>query len=489
MATFLDYLMIGGALAAWLLLGGIAAAHAIMYKRDPRAATIWLIISFGLPVLGPAMYWGLGINRIQRRAREHLGRREKPFTAADASTLLNDTTPSSAQAIPRTDQVIGHLSGLRSVADRITRLPLLPGNAIVPLHNGEEAYPRMLEAIGNAQRSVTLASYIFDWDDTGREFAHALGQAAERGVKVHVLVDGIGAVHSFSRMGRLLLRSGAHVAAFFPLRFPFGRLRINLRNHRKILVVDGLVGFTGGMNISQRHLVTRSDPRRVEDLHFHVTGPVVSEMQHAFVEDWSLATRQNLEGDAYFPKLVPSGPAACRGISSGPDEDLEIIHWILLASLASARDTVRIITPYFVPTWPLTSAMALCAMSGVDIALILPSKVDHPYMRWAADAYLWELLGYGVRVYRRPPPFVHSKLMIVDERWVLIGSANLDRRSFRLHFEFDVEVYDPELAASLTAWTNELIAQSQPVTLDEVESRPTARRLRDGLAKIVSPHL
>jgi cardiolipin synthase len=227
----------------------------------------------------------------------------------------------------------------------------------------------------------------------------------------------------------------------------------------------------------------------VEDLHFEITGPVVAEMQHAFVEDWALATNELLQGEAYFPELYATGSALCRGISSGPDEDFEIIHWILQAALASARHSVRIVTPYFIPTWPLISVMAMAALRGVEISIFLPSLTDLPYMRWAADAYLWQLLRHGVRVFRRPPPFVHTKLMIVDEQWVLVGSANLDRRSFRLHFEFDVEAYDAQLAGELSAWLDGLKPASEEVTLEQMEARPKWRRLRDGLAKILSPYL
>ncbi|MGB2985609.1 MAG: cardiolipin synthase [Phycisphaerae bacterium] len=481
MAGFPTFVIISVAVMAWLVLGGIAAGHAVMYKRDPRSAAIWVTISFMLPIVGPWLYWGLGINRIERRAIKHLGRRGRPFDLAYLADVHGNAD------VHR--EAVGHLVSLRTVADRVTRRPMLPGNTIVPLHNGEQAYPRMLDAIAKAQRSVTLASYIFDWDDVGHDFARALGEAAQRGVRVHVLVDGIGALKSFSRMGRLLLKSGAQVAAFFPLRFPLGRLRLNLRNHRKILVIDGHTGFTGGMNISERYLVERPEAGRVEDLHFEITGPVMAEIQHAFVEDWALATNELLEGEAYFPKLSTTGPAFCRGISSGPDEDFEKIHWILQAAFAAAQHSVRIVTPYFIPTWPLISAMAMRAMRGVEITLVLPSLVDLPYMRWAADAYLWQLLEHGIRVYRHPPPFVHTKLMIVDERWVLLGSANLDRRSFRLHFEFNVEAYDVRLARDLCTWLDERIAAAEPVTLEQMDSRPRWRRLRDGLAKIVSPHL
>ena len=291
------------------------------------------------------------------------------------------------------------------------------------------------------------------------------------------------------RMGRKLLKSGATVAAFFPLRFPFGRVRLNLRNHRKILVVDGRLGFTGGMNISDRHFLESSNPRRVEDLHFEVTGPVIHELQHTFVEDWALATGQQLKGDEYFPQVEPTGDALCRGIASGPDENFENLHWILLAALAAATEEVWLVTPYFVPPRELLSAMIMAAMRGVRVTLVLPSVNDQFYMRWVADAYLWQLLIHGIRVYYRPAPFVHTKLTIVDQRWVLLGSANLDPRSLRLNFEFNIEAYDPPLAARLSTWLAELVQNSHAVTLEQVDSRPFWQRLRDGAAKLWSPYL
>ncbi len=466
---------------AWLALGALAGGHAIMYKRDARSAALWLFISFSFPVIGPWLYWVLGINRIERRAAKMLKGRERPLLQADDFGWRAVASPDSMP--------VGHLTALRSIADRVTRLPLLCGNRLQPLHNGEEAYPAMLGAIEGAERSVTLASYIFDWDEVGRRFADALDGAAQRGVRVHVLVDGIGALGHFSRMGRRLLQSGAEVASFFPLRFPLGRLRINLRNHRKILVVDGRIGFSGGMNISHRHLVGTGSPRRVEDLHFRIDGPVVAELQHAFCEDWMLAKGQVLTGEDYFPTLAPEGPAQCRAIISGPDEDLEKIHWILLGALASAQQSVRMVTPYFVPTAALVGAIVMATLRGVRVTLVLPSVTDLPFMRWAADAYLWQLLEHGVQVVRRPPPFVHTKLLIVDERWVLLGSANLDRRSFRLNFELNVEAYDAELALGLSRWLDGVVAASQPVTLEDVDNRPGWKRLRDGWVKLFSSYL
>lgn len=465
----------------WLTLGCWASAHAILHKRDPRSATVWLFINLTIPLVGPWLYWAVGINRVERHATRRLGKRGRPFDVAPVADAHH-----AAAAFA---EAVGELVALQRVADRVTRLPLLRGNALAPLHNGEQAYPRMLEAIASAERSITLASYIFDWDDIGRAFADALGEASRRGVRVHVLVDGVGALKSFSRMGRRLLKCGTELAAFVPLRFPFGRIRMNLRNHRKILVIDGHVGFTGGMNISERHLANSNKRDRAEGLHFEVTGPVVAEMQHCFVEDWVSATGETLAGEAYFPELSATGSAVCRAIVSGPDEDFEKIHWMMQAAFSAARHSVRIITPYFVPSWSLISSMTMASLRGVRVSLLLPSFVDIHFMKWVADAYLWQVLEQGIAVYRQPPPFVHTKLMVVDDRWLLMGSANLDRRSFRLNFEFNVEAYDPELASSLGSWIDECMSRAAPVTLEQMDSRSTWQRLRDGTAKLLSPHL
>ena len=467
--------------AAWLVLGMISAAHAIMSKRDPRGVGVWLFVSFVFPIIGPWFYWVFGINRIERRA---LRRRERWEPHHDL--------PDHAARAPLTDgdlAAIGHLQPLRTMTDRVTRMPLVPGNRIEPLHNGENAYPAMLEAIAQAKETVTLESYIFDFDETGRKFFEATRSAAQRGVRVHMLLDGIGAVGALSRRGRKLMKTGATVAAFFPLGLPFGRVRFNLRDHRKILIVDGKVGFTGGMNISHRHMFSSNSSIRTEDLHFRVTGPVVGEMQQTFVEDWLLATGEALSGSDYFPPLDRTGPALARGIISGPDEDFEVIHWTLLAAFAAAQRSVRIATPYFVPTAALTAAINMAALRGIQISLFLPAKNDIPFMKYVADAYVGTLMEHGVRVYYRNGPFVHTKLVVVDERWVWLGSANFDPRSFRLNFEFNVEAYDVDLAGELSRWLDTLPALSTEVTPHYLNSRSPMHRFRDGVFRMFSPFL
>jgi len=466
----------------WIVPSAMAAGHAVMWKRDSRSALNWLFVSGLVPVAGPLSYVLFGVNRIRRRAIRWRAAREG----------LPDQAPGLSQNLHAEPILVDaeHLQPLQRVGARVTGLPLLGGNRVTPLWNGNQAYPVMLEAIDGATTSITLSSYIFDWDAIGRRFTSALAAAARRGVRVHVLLDGLGAGPSRSPMARELKQHGAEVVTFFPFSFPLGRLRINLRNHRKILVIDGKRGFTGGMNISKRHLI-RKDTRdaQSEDLHFDVRGPVVAELQRTNVEDWYLATERVLEGEEYFPALSAEGRSIARGVASGPDGQIETMHVLIEAALASARSSVRIVTPYFVPTPRLIGALIIAAVRGVAVTVLVPERTDIPFVQWASNAHLWQVVQHGVRVAWRRPPFVHTKLMIVDDHWLTVGSTNLDARSLRLNFEFNLEIYDPELAAPLSRWFDHQFAGAVPATMGRLDARGPGIRLRDGVARLFAPLL
>jgi len=471
----------------WFLLIGTAvlsllsAGHALLWKRDPRSALGWSLVSLALPVAGPLLYWSMGINRISRRARrwQESGRRL-------AGTDSFQSFPQERPLLPLPPEC-SHLTELRSLADRVVASPLTAGNSLVPLHNGDHAYPAMLEAIAAARHSIHLSTYIFDGDATGRMFIDALRAASRRGVEVRVIVDGMGEKYSFPTARRLLRGSGVEVVRFLPMR-QGGRL--NLRNHRKILVVDGKTGFTGGMNIGGRHMVEQPETSApVVDLHFLVQGPVVADLQRVFLEDWFFVTGRLLDDENYFPCLEPMGSALARTIGDGPDKEFRKLHWILMGALSCAAGRVRIMTPYFIPDRALISAMATTAMRGIEVSLVLPACNNLPYVHWASRSYLWELLQCGIRIYYQPPPFVHSKLFLVDGHWSLVGSANLDPRSLRLNFELNMEVYDRELTARLEGHFAEVLSRAREITLEEMDGRPLPEKLRDGAAKLLSPYL
>jgi cardiolipin synthase A/B len=457
-----------------------AAGHAVLYKRDTRAAIAWVGFIWFVPIFGSLLYFLLGINRVHRRAR----------SLRDVRHLLpiydvNDRIAPNADSI----RALGpHLSNLARLVGNVTRYHLLGGNRVVPLPPAS-AYGRMLQAIENARHSVCLASYIFDNDRAGRMFTASLAAAAARKVQVRVMVDDAGAKYTWPSILGKLRRAKIPTATFLPKLTPWAFAYANLRNHRKIMVVDGAIGFTGGMNIREGHWPEFAPKRPIEDLHFEITGPVVAQMQHAFAEDWLFCKGERLEGEIWFPPLEPVGKVIARGIPDGPDADFENLYTTLMGALSCANTSVRVVTPYFLPNAGLIAALNLAAMRGVQVDILLPQKNNLKLVQWASSAILWQVLERGCRVWLTPPPFDHTKLMVVDDAWTLFGSSNWDPRSLRLNFEFNLECYDPELAIALGKHVQSKISAAQRVTLNDVDSRPLAIRLRDGCARLASPYL
>lgn len=456
--------------------------HILLYKRDERAAVGWVGVIWLAPFVGLLAYWLLGINRIRRRASrlrpERVLHRSGEPREDDARSPL-DTLPEDLR----------HLSLLANLVDRLTHTRLTTGNAVTALVNGDNAYPEMVRAIDQAETSVALASYIFNNDAAGRLFVAALARAVERGVAVRVLVDGLGSYYSLPPIVGVLRARGVTTARFLHSLQPWRMPLLNLRNHQKILVVDGCHGFTGGMNIKEGHRLEQAPAAPVQDVHFRLDGPVVGHLMEAFADDWAFTTNEVLEGERWFPEIAPAGPVVARSISGGPDEDEEKLRWTLLGALGMARRSIKIVTPYFLPDQPLMSALGVCAMSGIAVDIVIPERSNLVFIDWAAVPKLEEVLRAGVRVWLSPPPFDHSKLMLIDDAWLLLGSTNWDPRSLRLNFELNVECYDRTLAAQLDRIVDDKIAAARAFTLADIEERSLPVKLRDGLARLFTPYL
>jgi len=455
-----------------------ASGHALLQKRDTRAATIWISVIWLLPALGPLLYLALGVNRIRRRAVQ-LGV-HKTFSRPVPENL-GEPEHDGAE----------HLKHIARVVSHVATQPLTAGNKIEPLVNGDEAFPAMLAAIESAKKTVSLGTYIFDNDASGTQFVVALERAVQRGVAVRVLVDSAGTRYSWPPITWKLQRAKIPFAKFLPasLFMPWRVATINLRNHRKSLVVDGQIAFTGGINLRHGNVLASRPKHPVQDLHFRVEGPVVSELQEAFANDWTFATGETLKGFIWFPKLSESGNVIARAIPDGPDADFENARWTLLAALAEAQTSVKILTPYFLPDNALITALNLASLRGVRVDIILPAKNNLPFVHWASRAMWWQVLERGCHVWLTPPPFDHSKLMIVDGHWVLLGSANWDARSLRLNFELNVECYGRAFAQEMEKVIAKKISAAREVTLAEVDKRPLPGKLRDALARLFSPYL
>jgi len=505
-----------GALVSLYVAAAVGTAtHALLHKRDPRAAWGWIAVCWLFPLAGAVLYYLLGVNRVETKALRVFGRElpGTPLASPDTPPRIAGTDPVEVRELVR----LGWAMSTRR---------LVAGNRIAPLHNGDHAYPVMLEAIAAAQKSVHLSSYIYRGDAAGRRFAEALAAAQGRGVEVRVLLDGLGDFAYWPRGNRLLRRHGLKPALFLPLRLWPPMLHANLRNHRKLLVVDGSIAFTGGMNIQQGHVSGPDGRPGITDLHFRIEGPLAAQMDGVFLADWCFASGEEApelreggeeppagQSSLAVPSAATAGPAPLREageghssaalvrrlhdsgdhvsrvITDGPNEDLDRLMMVLIGALATAHERVWIMTPYFLPPAPLTSALQSAALRGVDVSIIIPGRSDQPWMTWAAQHSMHHLLERQVKVYRQPPPFAHTKLILIDDWYAQFGSANLDTRSLRLNFELMVESYGRPLAHELAAHFQRVRRASRPFSVEELARRRFPARLRDALCWLFSPYL
>jgi cardiolipin synthase len=452
----------------------VLAATVVLHKRHENAAIAWVGLILLSPGIGAVAYLLFGINRIRRRAARTRLPSGTPVGSGDREAEVGRGEVESA-----IDRLI----------DNLAPNPAVGGNRVQLLRNGDEVYPAMIASIDAATRSVMLSSYIFKRDATGLEFVEALARAQARGVDVRVLVDGVGQMYSFPSIVPALRNAGIPFArymhSFWPWRMPY----LNLRSHRKVLVVDGETGFTGGINISQNNRLDAAPRRPVRDLHFRIAGPVVGQLSDAFADDWTFTTGEALEGDQWFPQLAEHGEVVARAIPTGPHEPIDRTRWILHAAILEARDRILIQTPYFLPDEILVSALRLASIKGVKIHILIPERSNLRFVDWAVRARLDELLNDGCNIWLGPKPFNHAKLLMVDRAWALIGSSNWDPRSLRLNFELNVECCDTAFVDELS---NEFEAErkrARRLTLDELGARSLPVRLRDGVARLFSPYL
>ena len=466
-----------------LVIALVVSAHVILNKTDTRAATAWVGLIWLVPFVGALLYILLGINRIERRARElkaaatpySVPLDEGPRAPADLDRELG----------PERARFVEHAR----VVSRVTGWPLLVGNAVDPLVDGDDTYPAMIDAVEGAKASISFMSYIFEAKGVGAKMVDALAAAVERGVEVRVLIDDVGTRYARPRIHRVLKRRGVAVATFLPALLPRSFTHFNLRNHCKIMVVDGRTGFTGGINIRDAHVLSTEPKHPIRDLHFRVRGPVVSQLQETFAKDWAFTTGEKLKGSIWFPELGPCGNVLARGIIDGPDRTINSLELVFLGAITAARRSIRIVTPYFLPEHGLLQALQLAAKRGVDVDIVLPERGNLPVVRWAMWAHYRQALRGSVRLWLTPAPFDHAKLMVVDAYWACLGSANWDPRSLRLNFEFNLETYDEALGEMLDVHAQKRIESARLLTMEELDARSLFEKLRDGTARLMRPYL
>jgi cardiolipin synthase A/B len=458
----------------WLMMGLLAAGHILLNKRDPKAAFGWIALCIILPVAGPLIYVLFGINRINQRAR----RDYQIKVPRDDLYTINE--PDGSNFRP-----------LSSIGENLTRKGLCDCTELRLLENGEQLYPAMIECINNARSRVLLASYIFDHNSSGLKIAEALAAAVKRGVEVKVIIDGMGEFMTMPRIGHHLKKLGIPFCRFNPITLFPPALNINMRNHRKLLIIDGEWAFTGGQNIGDRHLATRDkDPNRVLDLHFRLKGKIVDELEWAFWKDWAYCEEKHeVPGFHGSNTLQTHSDIWTRLILDGPNKDIDKLNYLMVGVISAAQQQILIMTPYFLPMSDMVGVLIAAHLRGVRVGILVPGHNNIKPVHWAMHNSIRQLLEAGLDIRMQPAPFVHSKLLLIDNQYSLIGSANIDQRSLRLNYELGVEIFSDQVNASLCAYFRERESKCTPLTLEQINQRSIPVKLRDSIAWLFSPYL
>lgn len=456
----------------------VTSLHVLLFKENERTSLAWIGLVIFSPVMGSLFYWLFGINRIKRLAQKnHPQALKQDFLQQEKLIKFNHLPKNWHSAI-----ISGYsIHPVNYVAD----------NRVEPLINGDMAYPAMIQSINNAKNYVVLSSYIFEYDSLGRQFVKALAEAHQRGVIVNVLLDGIGIGYSWRKSDRVLKKLGVKTARFLPA-ISFTSIRfINLRNHRKILCVDGEVAYIGGMNLSKNNVIL-SASHPIDDVHFKVTGPVIDQISQVFIEDWFFATGDLIQFPSYNPNTAQpksDNSIVARVIQDGPDEDHNKIRWTLINALVCAQTSVKIMTPYFIPDQTLMNSLHSAALRGVLVEIIVPQHSNIPFVDWVMEANFSRIIEHGIHIYKNKRPFDHSKIVIIDNIWSFIGSSNWDARSLEFNFEINLECFDMELNAKLTEFFNVKKQNAVAVVESEINGLPTYKKIRNNLFRLFSPYL
>lgn len=447
----------------------VCSVPSVLLRRRgrPTAALAWLMALFALPALGSMLWWAFGRTRLERK------RRLRGLVAAQFNEMKEGP-------VTQEGTVFDTFVPRRAVG---TCVFPSSGNRVELLIDGPRAYPAMEAAIEGAQVSINALFYIWHDDVTGRRLRDMLAAKAEAGVQVRVLVDAFGSDHFRADFMDPLLLAGAKVARFFPSAFDaLGTPRFNFRNHRKILVIDNAVAFTGGMNIGDEYA------RDWRDLMVCLRGPAVSALQYVFLDDWYFTTGESVEEQPTSVQREAQGTTDIAVIASGPDSE-NWIHDAYFTALNQARRRICIATPYFIPTSALMVSLRTAAGRGVEVDIVLPDVSDVRLVKWASRSYYKDLLDAGVRVYEYQGPMLHAKALLVDSELVSVGTANLDTRSMRLSFEVGCFFASAKLNEELWQWFQDLKANSRAISNDEQQRVPVSRKLLESVAHLLSPLL
>ncbi|MFU8856819.1 MAG: cardiolipin synthase [Deferrisomatales bacterium] len=466
-----------------LTVATVLSAHLLLRRKEPLATLAWLQGLFLLPGLGALFYLLVGAATIRRRTFRRRRRLVGEFAARLSARGQGGGLRTPPPELTRT------AAETLAVAIRTSRALPTRGNEVEVYDSPSEVYDALERAVEAAADHVHFEYYIFQPDETGRRFLELLTRKAKEGVQVRLLLDSVGSRRLGTGFTSPLTAAGGTVGWFLPLGALPPRFALHLRNHRKLAVVDGTVAFTGGVNIGDEYRGRWARKPTWTDTHLRVGGPAVQQLQEVFAEDWFFTTGEELTDDRYFPPQELRGDAIVHTVASGPDDPARALHATLFHAVASARQRVWIATPYFIPDGAILSALAVSAMRGVDVRLLLPERTDHPLVDRAGESFLPGLLEAGVQVFRYEAGMLHSKLVAVDGQWGTLGSANMDIRSFRFNFELNLLVFSPSLARRLEGIFEGDLRHSSAYTRARVAAASLPHRLATAGCRLLAPLL
>jgi cardiolipin synthase len=453
----------------------VVAVGLVLDRRSPAATLAWIGILAWLPLVGILVYYFFGPRRLRRRKMKR----------QEGSRLL-------LRAMRELDQELDdpRWTSLARMAIAAGESPPLPATDVTLYLEGDALYDALEAAIGAARHHIHVEYYIFDGDDVGRRMIAALAERAKAGVEVRVVLDGIGAYSLSSAALEPLRKAGGDIAWFNPVSGFRPRLA-NFRTHRKIVIVDGAHAFTGGMNVTGDHSLLSSGGRAWRDTHVSFRGPATRALQRVFLEDWYFASgKAPPTGEQYFVPVTREGEhALVQVVSSGPDRDLYAIHQLFFGAITQAQKRVWITTPYFVPDETMLAALVSAGLRGVDVRVLVPRSSDNTLVDLAARSYYPELVRARVQIHEYKDRMLHAKTMVVDDDVAIVGTANMDNRSFRLNFEVVAAIYDDVTTRSLARAFESDLEKSDAVKVRELKDKPFADRLGESAARLFSPLL
>jgi cardiolipin synthase len=467
-----------------VVLALLTICWVLTIKKDTASALAWCLLVILLPFIGMVLFVLLGWQHVDRPVRRKV--RHKQLFRMTHPAIRPEAVPGGAPPVEPEDG----WSGMAKLAQKFDAFPRMPGNRIEFYHEGRPAYDAKLAAIEQARHHVHLEYFIFQPDESGRQFLDLLIAKLRQGVQVRLVYDAMGSIRLKRRFLQPFLDAGGKAHPFLPLAPLRRRIQVNLRNHRKILVVDGKVGFTGGLNIGDEYLGLVPRFGFWRDTHLRLEGPMVAALQRVFIEDWDFAAGEHLKSADYFTaedKLESGVPL--QVIWSGPDQARNAIREIYFAAILRARERLWIATPYFVPDAGLYDALCLAANLGVDVRLLFQFKPDKWIPYFAGLYYLGDVLKAGAQVYQYTKGMMHSKVIIVDGEWASVGSANLDNRSMHLNFELNCLIYAPEKVAELEAAFRRDLEVSIRLDPEVFAQRPFSGRMIENACRLMSPVL